>query len=242
MKRIIFFTLVSFTFLSCSNSEKPKNGEEVINLMFNKYNNSWYKTLTFKQATIYYNKQEKVSREQTWFEAIKLPNSLAIKFDSINSKNGMLFKNDSIYNFRDGKPFAPRKLYHPLLILGFSVYKQDVEKTIHDLKNLNIDLSKIKTTNWQGKENYVIGDVNATHFYIEKERLLFTKLIQKNSNNSINEIQFNKYQPLENGWISPEVLFFTNGKMTLKEVYSEIKTPNLNKEIFDVNQFGNSIW
>lgn len=241
MKRILFFILVATSFLSCSKPD-PKSGEEVINLMFDKYNNSWYKTLTFKQATIYYNKEEKILREQTWFEAIKLPSSLAIKFDSISSGNGMIFKNDSIYNFREAKVFAQRKLYHPLLILGFSVYAQKPEKTIHDLEKLNIDLSKIKTANWQGKENFIIGDENAIHFYIEKERLLFTKLIQKNTNNSINETQFNKYQPLEKGWISPEVLFFTNGKMTLKEVYSDIKTPVLGKEIFDVNKFKESKW
>jgi len=111
-----------------------------------------------------------------------------------------------------------------------------------DLTSLKIDLSKIKKGNWQGKENYIVGDENGTHFYIEKERLLFTKLIQKGFNNSINEIQFNKYETLQNGWVSPEVLFFTNGKMSMKEVYSEIKTPAINKEIFDVNQFQKSKW
>jgi len=241
MKHLFLYFLVAITFLSCSAPE-PKNGKELIALMHNKYKNTWYQKLTFKLATIYYDAEEKVAREQTCYEAMLLPNSLAIKFDSITSGNGIVFKKDSIYNFKAGKKIASRPLYHPLLILGFSVYAQSPEKTIEDLTQLKINLSKIKTTTWKGKENYVVGDEKGNHFYIEKERLLFTKLIQKQANNTPIETQFNKYEPLQKGWISPEVLFFTNGKLTLKEVYSDIKTPVLTKEVFDVNQFQKSNW
>lgn len=241
MKNLFLYILVTITFISCT-IPTPKSGQELVEAMHAKYKSDWYKTLTFKQATIYYDQDGKVAREQTWFEAMQLPSSLAIKFDSITSGNGIVFKNDSVYNFNQGKMVATRKLYHPLLILGFSVYAQSSEKTIEDLTNLNIDLSKIKTAKWQGKENYIIGDEDATHFYVEKERLLFTKIIQKGANNAISETQFNKYEPLQNGWISPEVLFFTNGKMTLKEVYTEIKTPVLKEEIFDINQFEKAKW
>ena len=241
MKNLFFYTLIAITFLSCADSE-PKNGKELVATMHKKYKNDWYKTLTFKQAAIFYNHEGKIASEQTWYEAILMPGNLAIKFDSISSGNGMMFKNDSIFNFNEGKMLASRKLYHPLLILGFSIYTQNPEKTVNDITNLKIDLSKIKIKEWQGKDNYVVGDENATHFYIEKERLLFTKFIQKGRNNSVNETQFNKYQPLQNGWISPEVLFFTNGIMTLKEVYTEIKTPVLNEAIFDENQFLKAKW
>lgn len=241
MKKLFFYILVAVTFLSCGTSE-PKNGEELVNSMYEKYKNDWYKTLTFEQATIYYNQEGKIAREQTWFEAMKLPSSLAIKFDSITSGTGILFKNDSVINLRGGLKVAARKFHHPLLILGFSVYAQSPEKTIEGLKALNIDLSKIKTVDWQGKKNYVVGDENGSQFYIEKERLLFTKMTQKIANNSVSETQFNKYQPLQNGWISPEVLFFTNGKMTMKEVYSDIKTPELDDVIFDENQFLKAKW
>lgn len=241
MKHLFLYILVPLAFLSCTTSA-PENGEELIASMFKKHNASWYQTLTFKQATIYYNAEGTIVREQTWFEAMQLPSSLSIKFDSITSGNGIVFKNDSIYNFKEGNMVSSRKLYHPLLILGFSVYAQSPEKTIDDLKQLKIDVSKIKTTTWLGKENYVVGDENATHFYIEKERLLFTKIIQKGRNNSTNETLFNKYEPLQNGWIAPEVMFFTDGKLTLKEVYSEIKTPVLKSEIFDVTQFQKSKW
>ena len=241
MKNIFLYFLIVITFFSCKESE-PKNGEEVIKQMHKEYKTDWYKTLTFKQATTYYNREGKVTKEQTWFEAMKLPNSLAIKFDSVTSGNGVLFRKDSMFPMTAGKQFASRKLHHPLLILGFSVYAQNPAKTIDDLKNLNIDLTKIKTTEWQGKKNYVIGDENETHFYIEKERLLFTKIIQISPKNSVSETQFNKYEQLENGWISPEVLFFTDGKMTLKEEYLDIKTPILNDEIFDPNNFLTSKW
>ena len=241
MKSIFVYILAAVTFLSCAAPE-PKTGQELVKSMHQKYKSDWYKTVTFKQATIYYNSENKIVKEQTWLEAMQLPSSLAIKFDSIASGNGIIFKNDSIYTMNEGNMVDVRKLYHPLLILGFSVYAQSPEKTIDDLTQLKIDLSKIKTTTWKGKENYVVGDENATHFYIEKDRLLFTKIIQRGRNNSINETQFNKYEPLHKGWISPEVLFLTDGKITLKEVYSEIQSPKLNSEIFDVQQFKKAKW
>ena len=241
MKQVFLCFLVAVTIMSCAIPE-PTNGKDLINSMHKRYSKTWYKTLTFKQATTFYNAKEEVVKEQTWLEAMQLPSSLAIKFDTITSGNGIVFKNDSIYNFREGKMLASRQLHHPLLILGFSVYAQSPEKSIEDLGKLNIDVSKITTGIWQGKENYIIGDENATHFYIEKERLLFTKLIQKGANNSIMETQFNKYEELKNGWIAPEVLFYTNGKVTMKEVYSEIETPNLPLSIFDITEFQKSNW
>jgi len=241
MKNVLLFC-ISLVFVSCSESD-PADGNELISSMHERYQENWYQTLTFKQATIYYNAEGEVSREQTWYEAMQLPSSLAIKFDSITSENGILFKNDSIHTFNNGKLVGSRQLYHPLLILGFSVYAQSPQKTTDDLAKLNIDLSKIKLGEWQGKENYIVGDENASHFYIEKERLLFTKLIQKSPNGkNISETQFNKYEPLGKGWISPEVLFFTNGKMTLKEVYSEMETPALSDAIFDLQLFTKSTW
>lgn len=243
MRSVSVYILVAFTFLSCSVAvQEPENGQELVEAMYKKYKNDWYKTLTFNQATTFYNAEGKVAREQTWLEAMKLPSSLIVKFDSITSGNGILFKNDSMFTMNAGKQFAARKLHHPLLILGFSVYAQAPEKTINALKELKIDFTKMKVGTWQGKENYIIGDENGTHFYIEKERLLFTKLIQKSQNNVFTETQFNKYEPLGKGWVSPEVLFFTSGKMTLKEVYNDIKSPVLKEEIFNPEHFQKSSW
>lgn len=241
MKQLLLVGVTAITFFSCR-TPTPKNGEELVKRMHQKYQNDWYKTLTFKQATIYFNQAEEVVKEQTWFEAMKLPNSLAIKFDSVTSGSGIVFKNDSVSNFKNGLKISTRKFYHPLLILGFSVYAQSPEKTIQDLVNLNIDLSKIETANWQGKENYIVGNQKETHFYIEKKRLLFTRMIQYGANGTINETQFNKYQPLQNGYISPEVLFLTNGKINMKEVYENIETPVLNQKLFDLKWFTKASW
>ena len=62
------------------------------------------------------------------------------------------------------------------------------------------------------------------------------------ANGTINETQFNKYQPLQNGYISPEVLFLTNGKINMKEVYENIETPVLNQKLFDLKWFTKASW
>ncbi len=86
------------------------------------------------------------------------------------------------------------------------------------------------------------GDETSNQFWIEKDRLLFVKMIQNFGENRIQEVIFDKYEALEDGWIAPEVRFYTNGKMTLLEEYSKIETRNLNAEIFDPKRFTEAKW
>uniref|UniRef100_UPI004048305F hypothetical protein n=1 Tax=Roseivirga sp. TaxID=1964215 RepID=UPI004048305F len=214
--------------------------------MSRRYDGKWYKTLTFEQKTTRYAADGSISSVNTWFEAMELPNSLAIKFDDMDKGNGLLFRNDSIYQFSEGQIAGARVMYHPLLILGFSVYSQPVEKTEAALINLGFDLNKAYQRDYNGKQVYVVGalegDETSNQFWIEKDRLLFVKMIQNFGENRIQEVIFDKYEALEDGWIAPEVRFYTNGKMTLLEEYSKIETRNLNAEIFDPKRFTEAKW
>jgi hypothetical protein len=48
------------------------------------------------------------------------------------------------------------------------------------------------------------------------------------------ETQFNKYERLGGGWISPEVIFMIDGKTTTTEAYSEMHANvNLDDSLFN---------
>lgn len=230
---LIIFLTVSF-FQSCIN---VIDGEAVISLMHANYKGKWYPNVTFEQKAMIYNNDTLVS-EQIWLEALKMGEGLTIKFDSISSDNGYIFKNDSIYVFKDGVAVGKRKRVHDILELGFNVYKQPVEITIEKLKKADLDFSYLE----QNDDYYIIGNPEIKRVWIEKERLLFYKIESKNENGDISKIEFNKYEPLGDGWIAPEVIFYINGKMTFIEEYFNIQLPDSLPNILDTQSFKRIKW
>ena len=240
--RFIFF----ISLLTLSGDYGIRNGEALVEAMLNKYQNKWYETLTFEQETIRYDTAGNVVSNKKWYEAMRLPDQLVIKFEDFSSGNGMLFRNDSLYQFRDGEIAGSRPMIHPLLVLGFSVYKQPVEKTITALNSLGFDFSKFHKREYEGRQVYVVGadagDETSNQFWIEKDRLLFVRSIQNFGNGRIQDIRFNKYEKLGSGWIAAEVLFYSNDKLSLRETYSKIRTPELSSNIFQPKNFTQSKW
>lgn len=237
---------VVFLFASLFGPTGIKDSEGLINAMHARYDGKWYQTLTFEQQTIRYDTAGNVTSEEIWYEALEMPDKLTIKINDINADNGMMIRNDSLYQFRGGQITGTRPMLHPLLILGFSVYNQPTDKTIRDLKALGVDFTKFHKREYNGERVYVVGaeagDETSTQFWIRKDHLLFVRMIQNFGNGRSQDIRFNKYQPLAGGWIAPEVLFYGNGKLRLKEVYNNIRTPELGIDVFNPNLFTQSRW
>jgi hypothetical protein len=222
------------------------NGLSLLKKMHSHYEGKWYSTVTFDQKTTRFDEHGSITTVNTWYEALSLPDKLNIKFDDMSKGNGLLFRNDSIYQYNEGQVVNSRIMYHPLLILGFSVYRQPIEKTVASLKTLGFDLEKAYQTEYNGKTVYVVGalegDDYSNQFWIEKDRLLFVRMIQNFGNNRIQEVIFDKYERVGQGWIAPEVRFYMNGKMTLLEEYTKIKTTDLNDDIFNPKMFLEANW
>jgi outer membrane lipoprotein-sorting protein len=223
---------------------KVKNGEDVIAQMHKKYAKKWYQTLTFVQKTTFFN-PDGTTRVQMWYEALSLPGRLRIDIDPLDKGNGAIFSDGMQHAFRDGKLARSQPTVHPLLVLGFDVYGQAPEKTISQLKELGIDLSVLHENTWQGRSVYVVGakagDLRSAQFWIDKKNLYFVRLIQPAGKDKANiqETQFNKYQKVKGGgWIAPEVIFIVDGKQTLLEEYSDIRTGvSLDKNLFIPEQW-----
>jgi len=207
-----------------------KSGEDVLAAMKKKYDGKWYKTLTFEQKTVNY-KPDGTSEAHTWYEALTVPGKLRIDIAPIEKGDGIIFADGKLFQFRDGKLAGSRDFVHPLLVLGFDVYGQPVETTLAQLKGLGIDMSVVHEEPWQGSTAIVVGakqgDLNTPQFWIDKKNLVFTRLFQPagRDKKSIQETQFNGYQKVKGGgWVSAEVKFFVDGKLTTTEEYTKIET------------------
>jgi outer membrane lipoprotein-sorting protein len=232
---LLIFTLLLFA----APKDTIKSSEELIQAMHDRYAKTWYKTATFVQKTTDYDADGK-SKAAIWYEAMSVPGKLRIDFDPVSDGNGILFANDSMHRFEKGELKQTRPLIHPLMVLGFDVYRQPVQETMGKLKNLGFDLSVLREDKWQGRSVYVVGakadDLRAMQFWIDKEHLYFVRMIQPAGpeKSRTQETQFNKYQKLKGGWMAPEVIFMLDGKLRTTEEYTEIRGDvELDSKLFD---------
>jgi outer membrane lipoprotein-sorting protein len=222
--------------------------EQLIQAMQAKYAKSWYKTATFVQKTTNIDKDGN-KKVETWYEAMSLPGSLRIDFTPTKDGNGILFTNSQIYVFKNGKVDANRPYVHPLMILGFDVYGLPTSDVIEKLKGLKFDLSIFREDTWQGRPVYVVGakqgDLHSLQFWIDQQNLYFVRMIRPGGKDGAQtqETQFNKYQKLGGGWMSPEVIFMVDGKIVTTEEYSELRANvALPEKLFDPQSFATVHW
>lgn len=225
-------------------SDPPRTGEELIQQMRDRYAGKWYRTLTFTQKTTLPD-----GKVETWYEALELPGKLRIDIAPLDSMKTILFRNDTVYQFDQGKLKDSKPLVHPLMVLGFDVYGAPVAETVRRLKGLKYDLSKMHQTTWQGRPTYVVGaqagDTTSPQFWIDAERLYFVRSLEPSRKDPsvINDVRFEKYIALGGGWLEMEVLFLSNGKQQVKEEYLEPKANvKLDPAIFDPSRWKAPGW
>lgn len=219
--------------------DPPNDGVEVVARMRERYLGKWYRTLTFIQKTTLPG-----GKVETWYEAAELPGKLRIDIAPLEGRNTLLFRNDTLYEFKAGKLAETKPLIHPLMVLGFDVYAQPLDKTLGQLRELGFDLSKVHESDWQGRPAYVVGaaagDSVSRQFWIDRERLYFVRMLEpgKQDPSARVETQFNKYIPVGQGWLETEVRFLVNGETKMLEEYTE---PNagvvLDPAIFDPSRW-----
>ena len=240
--------LVMFSFAPAALAKKVTSTEELIQAMQSKYGKSWYKTATFVQKTTNID-QDGNKKVDTWYEAMSLPGSLRIDVTPTKDGNGILFTNGQIYRFKDGKLEDTRPFVHPLMVLGFDVYGTPPADVLARLIGLKFDLAIFREDTWQGRPVYVVGakagDLHSPQFWIDQENLYFVRMLRPAGTGGAQtqEIQFNKYQKLGGGWMSPEVIIMVDGKVVTTEEYSELRSDiSLDPKLFDPQFFTTVHW
>jgi hypothetical protein len=202
--------------------DPPKNGVELIEQMRQRYFGKWYRTLTFVQKTTLAD-----GRVETWYEAAELPGKLRIDIAPLEGKNTLLFRSDSLYEFKGGTLEESRPMIHPLMVLGFDVYAQPVDVTVRKLRELGFDLGRLHESTWEGRPAFVVGaaagDTVTRQFWIDKERLYFVRMVEPGKKNPSARVEtrFDKYIPMGQGWLETEVRFLVDGDTKMLEEYTK---------------------
>ena len=239
MKYFFLLFAILLPALSSTSYAKISNTNDLILAMQKKYAKSWYKTATFVQETTNI-APDGTSKVEVWYEAMSIPGSLRIDFTPTTEGNGILFTDNKIYVFKNGKVENTRPFAHPLLVLGFDIYHLSAADATSKLQALKFDLSQFRADTWQGRPVYVVGakagDLHSSQFWIDQENLYFVRMLAPagKDGTQTQETQFNKYQKLGGGWIAPEVIFMLDGKVVTTEKYSEMRADvKLDPKLFD---------
>jgi len=248
MKAVFLIIALSLLPWLATANAKISNTNELIAAMQKKYGKSWYKTATFVQETTNI-QPDGTSKVETWYEAMSVPGSLRIDFTPTSEGNGILFTGGKIFVFKNGKVDSTRAFEHPLLILGFDIYRAPANEITAKLQALKFDLSQFREDTWQGRPVYVVGakagDLHSPQFWIDQENLYFVRMLRPagKDGTQTQETQFNKYQKLGGGWIAPEVIFMIDGKVVTTEKYSEMRGDvKLDPKLFDPQSWTTVHW
>lgn len=214
------------------------SGEQLIAAMQNRYAGRWYKTLTFVQATTTF-APDGSEQNAIWYEAAQLPSRLRIDFEPISAGNGVLVRGDTQYVMQGGALARTIPRGNELLLLGFDVYFLDPAFTAAWLRRIGFDLARIRLDTWQGRPVYVVGasspaDTQSRQFWIDRENLLFVRLLQPGGSGAIDDIRFANYERIGRGWIAPLVEVYHGDRLVFKEVYRNIRIDQpLDSALFD---------
>lgn len=248
MRHLLLSALLLFFAANAAHGQKVANGEDLLRAMHERYQSSWYQTVTFTQKSTTY-KPDGTSSAETWYEAASLPGKLRIDIGQPSEGNGYVLVDGDVNIIKDNKVTGTRHSVNMLLVLGFDVYRQDPATTIQVVKGEGYDLSKIHEEDRDGKAAYVVGadkgDLKSKQFWVEKKTLLFVRDIEPapNDPSKTDDIRFIHYQRLAGAWIAAGVEVYTDGKKVFTEDYSDIvANPKLDPATFDPEKFATTHW
>lgn len=223
---------------------QPRTGLDVLRAMHDKYAGAWYPTVTFVQNVVYTDGRP----AQDMWEALKIPGKLRIDIGPIDAPpRTVVYRDEVRYVFDKGKLASSTHAPNLLLVLGFDVYGQPPAKTAAIVQGEGFDLSTVREETWEGTPAWVVGagagDAASNQFWIEKDRLLFLRLLQKTKSGDLSDIRFTKYEPLGGGWIGTVVVFHTNGKETFREIYRDWRIdPAVTDALFSTDTWTPPAW
>lgn len=210
-----------------------------------KFYGKWPKTITFIQKTGFY-KADTLNRTQTWYEAGIFPRLFRIDFGDPKEGNGVIYRGDTAYSFRQGQ--KPKPVVNPniLVYLLGGMYYDTADQAFKKLGADGFDLSKTYQTTWNGRTATAFGvasaDSTKSQLWFDAKDHYLVRMIQQKEKSRL-ECHFAKHQLINKIWHETEIKIFLNGKIYQTEEYHDFKTNvTLNPDFFDPDKYGSWHW
>jgi len=204
--------------------------EQLLSAMHDRYAGRWYNTLSFTQKTTRHLANDSV-RVDTWREWGAMPGRLRIEMGDPAAGNGAIYANDSVYGIRGGNVAMRRAQRNSLMVLGFDVYAQPVERSAEILREEGFLPGTLRTDSWNGRPAYVVSsDANGGHreFWVDAGNMLYVRSIEPAPGPAgtaprVMDVRFEDYRQHGGGWVAERVDILMDGKPLQMEEYTDVK-------------------
>ena len=219
------------------------DGESLIRAMHARYTGQWYKEITYHQTTTLL-AQSGANNDQVWYVAISSPGKQRIDYVNPDLGNGILQRAESTYYFSGGRAVRASTGWSDLLLLTQDVYMQSPEVTISILRSLGYQMSRLRTTSFDGRTAWVVGssgvtDSTSKQFWVERDRLLLVRLREKRGEGQFSDIRLGDFIKAGDTWIARQTYQFMNGMPRLHQQIAGVKTDMpLNPDLFEPKLYG----
>lgn len=226
----------------------PATGTDVVQRMRARYDNTWFRTLSFTQENTRYLANGRTEKSQ-WKEYLQVPGRLRIEFMPATGNNGAIYADGSVYSFEGGRLSHTVQQFNVLLVLTADVYGQPAETSVKQLRTLGVDLTKLRSDKWNGRKVWVVGstggpDVASSQFWIDAETWTALRVIDRavtaNAQGArpSTEYRLADYRMVNDIPVVHEITFLRDNKPFFKEQYTEVvlNTP-LDARLFSPSQW-----
>src|SRR5262249_33280320 len=139
-------------------------GVSVVQKMHDRYASTWYSSLSFTELAEQRGEDGKMTKD-TWWEEGRLPGKLRIDIgttatDTVKPHRTDVYVKDTAYVKAPGQSVRRVARRNMLLILGFDIYRQPVDRTIAQITAEGFDLTHVGTDTWHNRPVTTIGTGN----------------------------------------------------------------------------------
>ena len=95
---------------------------------------------------------------------------------------------------------------------------------------------------WDGQRAYVVGVPETGEVWVERDRLLFVRLVEPGQGGALQDVRFENYERLGGGWVAPYVSVRQGDRIVFWEVYSDlVADPALDPVLFEPRRWAEGV-
>jgi hypothetical protein len=232
MRKYVLTTLMCLMYAAFARSQPPqgtsviRTAKVLLEQMHQRYYKGPCKIYTFSQKNTHY-RNDSVVRHSEWHEAVEFPDRFRINFGDGAAGNFVIFKNDSVFNYKENKLVKMRADPNTLLLLLGGMYYRELPDVQARLKQAGFDTGIFSEQTWNQQPVYVVGalanDLVANQVWIDKKTLRVLRIIEKINDKDTMDMRFEAHQDWCKGYVETKVSFRRNGKLEQVEEYYDIK-------------------
>ncbi len=215
-------------FITCTGIACAQNsgGEVYLKQVHERFYQAPCKVYSFSQKNFHY-RNDSLVNTSVWHEAIEFPDKFRIHFGNVADGNYVLFKNDSVYNYRGARFLKSRADSNSLLLILGGMFYRSFEEALLRLKNAGYKTDVLSEQTWNARKVFVIGaeqdDLSSNQIWFDKETWKVLRIIEKGNANNSMDMRFESYQAWCKGQVETKVAFYRNGKLEQVEEYYDLK-------------------